>query len=70
MRLIVAGICICAVALVLLVTLTATALHRARGYADPTYRASAVAEYLWILIPWMIMAAAALPAVRLMASLK
>jgi hypothetical protein len=68
MRLVVVGIFTCALALVLLVMLAATALHRARGYPDSTYRASALAEYLWTLMPWIIMAAAALPAVRLIAT--
>jgi hypothetical protein len=64
MRLIIPVICACTFALVLLVTLAATALHRARGDLGSTYRASAVAEYLWTLIPWIIMTAAALPAIR------
>jgi heme/copper-type cytochrome/quinol oxidase subunit 2 len=68
MRLIVAGIWCSALALVLLITLAATALHRARGQADSTCRVSAVAEYLWTIVPWIIMGAAALPALRLMAT--
>ena len=65
MRLIVLEVCAGIVALLFLLTLAATALHRARVRAGGVYPASALAEYLWALVPWVILAAAALPAVRL-----
>ena len=65
MRLIVLEVCAGIVALLFVVMLVATASHRARLRAGGEYPASALAEYLWAVIPWLIVAAAAFPAARL-----
>lgn len=65
MRLIVLGIGAGILALLFLATLTATASHRARHGVGGVYPASALAEYLWAMVPWVILAAGAIPAVRL-----
>jgi heme/copper-type cytochrome/quinol oxidase subunit 2 len=51
-------------ALVFLIMLVATAMHRAAGGSENTYRASALAEYLWTVVPWLMMGACVAPAVR------
>ena len=45
-------------------TLIATASWRAKCN-DTSFRSTALAEYLWALIPWVMIAACVLPAVRL-----
>ena len=65
MRLIVLEVCAGIVALLFLASMAATASHRARLRAGGAYPASALAEYLWTVVPWVILVAAALPAVRL-----
>ena len=65
MRLIVLEVCAGVAALLFLVTLAATASHRARLRAGGAYPAPALAEYLWMVVPWVIFAAGAFPAVRL-----
>jgi heme/copper-type cytochrome/quinol oxidase subunit 2 len=55
-------------AIALLVFLTmfgAIARHRARRCPERAYGATAVAEYVWAAVPWLMMLACALPAVRL-----
>jgi heme/copper-type cytochrome/quinol oxidase subunit 2 len=64
-RLIVLEVCAGIVALLFIVMLVATASHRARLRAGGEYPASALAEYGWAVVPWIMVAAAALPAVRL-----
>ena len=66
MRLIVLEVSAGVAALVFLIMLVATALHRsARGSQGPHQRA-ALTEYLWAVVPWLMMAAGVLPAVRRM----
>jgi heme/copper-type cytochrome/quinol oxidase subunit 2 len=51
-------------ALTFLGTLVAIAVHRsANGPQDP-WRGSALAEYLWAMVPWLMVAACVLPSVR------
>jgi heme/copper-type cytochrome/quinol oxidase subunit 2 len=64
MRFIALTLGITVTALVLMTTVWATARHRAHRYHDTTYRASALAEYSWLIVPWIILIAAAVPAVR------
>jgi heme/copper-type cytochrome/quinol oxidase subunit 2 len=64
-RLIVLEVCAGIVALLFLATPATTASHRARHRAGGAYPASALAEYLWAMVPWVILAEGALPAVRL-----
>jgi heme/copper-type cytochrome/quinol oxidase subunit 2 len=64
MRLIVLAIGSVLVGLVFLTTVFATARHRAQHRSDGAYQASAMAEYSWLVVPWLILIAAALPAVR------
>jgi heme/copper-type cytochrome/quinol oxidase subunit 2 len=51
--------------LVFLTMLRAIACHRARLYPNRAYGATAIAEYVWAAIPWLMIVACALPAVRL-----
>jgi heme/copper-type cytochrome/quinol oxidase subunit 2 len=51
--------------LVFLTMLRAIARHRARLFPDRAYGPTAVAEYVWAAIPWLMIVACALPAVRL-----
>ena len=64
MRLIVLEVCAGLGALVFLAMLVATALHRSARGSGGTYQCAALAEYLWVVVPWLMMAACALPAVR------
>jgi heme/copper-type cytochrome/quinol oxidase subunit 2 len=64
MRLIALEVCVGVATLVFVTMLTATALHRFKGGADGIHRRAALAEYLWTVIPWLMMAASAAPAVR------
>jgi heme/copper-type cytochrome/quinol oxidase subunit 2 len=51
-------------ALTFLGALVAIAVHRsAHGPQDP-WRSSALAEYLWAMVPWLIVAACVFPSVR------
>jgi heme/copper-type cytochrome/quinol oxidase subunit 2 len=50
--------------LAFLVMLRAIALHRAAPSADASLQGSALSEYLWILVPWLMMAVCVLPSVR------
>jgi heme/copper-type cytochrome/quinol oxidase subunit 2 len=51
--------------LVFLTMLGAIARHRARLCPDRAYGATAVAEYAWAAVPWLMIVACALPAARL-----
>jgi hypothetical protein len=64
-RLIVLEVCAGIVALLFLVTLAATASHRARLRAGGACPASGLPEYLWAVVPWVIIAGSTFPAVRL-----
>jgi heme/copper-type cytochrome/quinol oxidase subunit 2 len=65
MRLIVLDICIGIAGLVFLTSLGAIARHRLRQRAEGAQHGAALTEYLWALIPWLMVIASALPAVRL-----
>jgi len=52
--------------LVFLAMLGAIARHRARLCINRAYGATAVAEYVWAAIPWLMIVACAVPAVRLL----
>jgi hypothetical protein len=64
MRLIVLEVCAGLGALVFLAMLVATALHRSARGPEGTYQCAALAEYLWVVVPWLMMATCVLPAVR------
>jgi heme/copper-type cytochrome/quinol oxidase subunit 2 len=51
-------------ALVFLTMLVAIALHRSARGPENSYQSSAVAEYVWAAVPWLMMIACVLPAVR------
>jgi heme/copper-type cytochrome/quinol oxidase subunit 2 len=65
MRLIVLEGCAAIAAILFLTALATTALHRAQRRSEEAYRISALAEYLWIVVPWVMITACAYPAVRL-----
>lgn len=46
-------------------TLIATAMWRSANGNETSLRSTALAEYLWALVPWVMMAVCVLPAVRL-----
>ncbi len=65
MRLIVLEVCV-GVALVMFVTMMGTtAMHRARQRLGRPATTPARSEYLWAVIPWVLITACALPAVRM-----
>jgi heme/copper-type cytochrome/quinol oxidase subunit 2 len=64
MRLIALQVLAVVAALVFLTMMVVTGLHRsARGSEDP-YQNSPLAEYLWAVVPWLIVAACVFPTVR------
>ncbi len=69
MRLILLEICVGITALLFLVMLTGIARHRAQRRSEGANNATAVSEYLWAAVPWVILTVCALPAVRLIATL-
>lgn len=68
MRLILLQVCAAGTALLFLVMLTEIARHRAQQRSEGTDNPTAMSEYLWAAVPWVILTACALPAVRLIAS--
>jgi|HubBroStandDraft_5_1064220.scaffolds.fasta_scaffold692775_2 hypothetical protein len=64
MRLIVLEALAVVAALEFLVMLRAIASHRTAPSADASLQGSAFSEYLWALVPWLMMAACVLPSVR------
>jgi heme/copper-type cytochrome/quinol oxidase subunit 2 len=64
MRVIGLQICGAITALVLLAMLTAVARHRAQRRPEAAYHTTAIEEYVWAAIPWLMVAVAVLPAVR------
>jgi heme/copper-type cytochrome/quinol oxidase subunit 2 len=64
-RLILLEVCAGITALVFLVMLTGIARHRAQRRSEGTNNVPAMSEYLWAVIPWVMLTACALPAVRL-----
>ena len=65
MRLIALQVCAGIAALLFITALVAIAAHRARHRCDGTDHATALAEYVSAVVPWIMVVAAALPAVRL-----
>ena len=57
--------CVAIAAILFLASLTTTALHRAQRPSRDVYRTSALAEYLWMVVPWAMITACAYPAARL-----
>jgi len=66
MRLIVLTICGGVAILVFLAMLAAIARYRKQSLSgtSPTNRFAAFAEYLWAMIPWLMMVSCAIPAAR------
>ena len=69
MRLILLEFCAGITALLFLVTLAAIARHRAQRRFEGANIPTAMSEYLWAVVPWVMLTACALPAVRLIATL-
>ena len=65
MRLIVLEVCAGITALLFLIMLAEIGRHRARRRSEGANDAAAMSEYLWAVVPWVILTACALPAVRL-----
>jgi heme/copper-type cytochrome/quinol oxidase subunit 2 len=65
MRLILLEVCAGITALLFLVMLAEIARHRARRRSEGSNDVAAMSEYLWAVVPWVILTAFALPAVRL-----
>jgi heme/copper-type cytochrome/quinol oxidase subunit 2 len=53
---------------VFMVMMVAVARHRLTRSPQATCQSSALAEYLFALVPWLIMAASALPSLRRIAA--
>jgi heme/copper-type cytochrome/quinol oxidase subunit 2 len=68
-RLILLDFCVGTTALLFIVMLAEIARHRAQRRSEGTNNATAMSEYLWAVVPWVILTACALPAVRLIATL-
>jgi heme/copper-type cytochrome/quinol oxidase subunit 2 len=64
-RLILLQVCVGITALLFLVMLAGIARHRARRRSEGANNSTAMSEYLWAVVPWVILTACALPAVRL-----
>jgi heme/copper-type cytochrome/quinol oxidase subunit 2 len=67
-RLIILEFCAGITALVFLVMLAEIARHRAQRRSEGSNNATAMSEYLWAVVPWVILTACALPAVRVIAT--
>jgi heme/copper-type cytochrome/quinol oxidase subunit 2 len=65
MRLALLELCVGITALLFLVMLTEIVRHRARRCSEGASNTTAMSEYLWAMVPWVILTACALPAVRL-----
>jgi heme/copper-type cytochrome/quinol oxidase subunit 2 len=64
-RLILLDVCAVITALLFLVMLGGIARHRAQRRSQGANNLAAMSEYLWAVVPWVILTACALPAVRL-----
>ena len=69
MRLVLLEVCVGITALLFLVMLTEIARYRAQRRSEGANNATAMSEYLWAAVPWVIFTVCALPAVRLIATL-
>ena len=65
MRLILLEVCAGITALLFLVMLAGIARHRTQRRSEGANNVAAMSEYLWAVVPWVILTACALPAVRL-----
>jgi heme/copper-type cytochrome/quinol oxidase subunit 2 len=64
MRLIALEILAVVAVLVFLTTMVVTVMHRSARASEDSYQTSPLAEYLWAVVPWLIVAACVFPAVR------
>jgi heme/copper-type cytochrome/quinol oxidase subunit 2 len=64
-RLIILEVCAGITALLFLVMLAGIARHRAQRRSEGANNVAATAEYVWAVVPWVMLTAGALPAVRL-----
>jgi len=64
-RLILLKVCIGISVFLFLVMLAGIARHRAQRRSEGANHATAMSEYLWAVVPWVILTGCALPAVRL-----
>jgi heme/copper-type cytochrome/quinol oxidase subunit 2 len=64
MRLIALDVLAVVAALVFLTTMVVTVMHRSTRAAEDSYQSSPLAEYLWAVVPWLIVAACVFPAAR------
>jgi len=67
-RLIILDACIGIAAMLFVVTMVAVARDRSRRRAEGDRVMAAIAEYSWSITPWVMVAAAAFPAVRMVAA--
>ena len=65
MRLILLEVCAGITALLFLVMLAEIARHRAQRRSDGANDVAALSEYLWAVVPWVMLTVCALPAARL-----
>jgi heme/copper-type cytochrome/quinol oxidase subunit 2 len=64
MRLIVLEVLAIIATLVFLSMLVATARHQTAGGSEGSHSRSALAECMWAIVPWLMIAACVLPSVR------
>ena len=58
-------ICLALIAVLVFVSmLRAIARHRSASGSDQSWRTSALSEYVWATVPWLMMGACVFPAVR------
>lgn len=67
MRLIVLEVCIGIAAVLFVLSIVALARDRVRRRAEGARPGAAFAEYTWSITPWVMVAAAAIPAVKMVA---
>jgi heme/copper-type cytochrome/quinol oxidase subunit 2 len=67
-RLILLEVCAGITALLFLVMLVQIARHRAQRRSEGANNVAVMSEYLWAVIPWVILTTCAFPAVRLILS--
>ena len=63
MRLIALEVCASIIALLFLTSLAAIAAHRTKRGSQSVFQAASPTEYLWAVVPWVMVAVCALPAV-------
>jgi hypothetical protein len=64
-RLILLEVCAGITALLFLVMLAGIARHRAQRRSEGAHNVAAMSEYLWAVVPWVMLTACAFPAARL-----